>query len=95
MEAEGRLFGGVWGGGAPPLQRGGSGGAAAPPREKWTLELLPIAKSGTLFNHLSFIVGAMAQVLFLLALHAPMASFANVLAAGHSHESLMAHGDPF
>ena len=23
MEAEGRLFGGVWGGGAPPLHRGG------------------------------------------------------------------------
>ena len=33
MEAEGRLFGGVWGGGAPPLQRGGSGGAAAPPEK--------------------------------------------------------------
>ena len=37
MEAEGRLFGGVWGGGAPPLQRGGSGGAAARPEKKFKL----------------------------------------------------------
>ena len=38
MEAEGRLIGGVWGGGAPPLQRGGSGRAAAPPEknEPWS-----------------------------------------------------------
>ena len=33
MEAEGRLFGGVWGGGAPPLQRGGSGGRQPPQRK--------------------------------------------------------------
>ena len=31
LEAEGRLFGGVWGGGAPPQNAGGCGGAAAPP----------------------------------------------------------------
>ena len=37
MEAEGRLFGGVWGGGAPPQQRGGSGGAAVPPEKKFKL----------------------------------------------------------
>ena len=38
LEAEGRLFGGVWGGGAPPLQRPGCGGAAAPPpkRDPWS-----------------------------------------------------------
>ena len=33
-EAEGRHFGGVWGGGAPPLQPRGCGGAAAPPQKR-------------------------------------------------------------
>ena len=33
MEAEGQLFGGVWGGGALPLQRGGLGGRQPPQRK--------------------------------------------------------------
>ena len=37
------------GGRSPPTATRGSGGRQ-PPREKWTLELLPIAKSRTLFS---------------------------------------------
>ena len=49
-EAEGRHFGGVWGGGAPPLQTRGVWGGGSPPTEKGSLELFAIAKSGTLTN---------------------------------------------
>ena len=36
------------GGRSPPTATRGVWGGGSPPREKWTLELLPIAKSGTL-----------------------------------------------
>ena len=49
-EAEGRHFGGVWGGGAPPLQTRGVWGGGSPPTEKGSLELFAIAKSGTLYD---------------------------------------------
>ena len=38
------------GGRSPPTATRGVWGGGSPPREKWTLELLPIAKSGTLDN---------------------------------------------
>ena len=54
------------GGRSPPTATRGVWGGGSPPREKWTLELLPIAKSGTLQNGLGRVFAlSIVQVRFI------------------------------